>query len=200
QKGPVLQGDEGYSLKGAEPGNASYYISQTRLETSGTVTVGGSDHAVRGASWMDHEYSTSALGPGLVGWDWFSIQLDDETELMLFTLRREDGEIDPFSSGTVISADGSTRPLDRDDFAVTVTATWRSPHSGAEYPAGWRIEIPSENLTLTVSPRLADQELNLSFVYWEGAVQVRGARDGQAVAGSGYIELTGYAESMQGQF
>ena len=199
-KGPILQGENGFSLKGAEDGNASIYISQTRMAAEGKLTISGTDYDVRGLSWMDHEFSTSALGPGLVGWDWFSIQLDDESELMLFTLRRDDGSIDSFSSGTLIAADGSTRPFSREDFSVIVTDTWRSPQSGAEYPSGWRIEIPFEDLTLEVRPRLADQELNLSFVYWEGAVQVTGWRAGNTVNGSGYVELTGYAQSMQGQF
>lgn len=199
-KGPVLQGEGGYSRKGPEAGNASIYVSQPRLETTGTVSIGGTDYEVRGLSWMDHEFSTSALGLGLVGWDWFSIQLDDNRELMLFTLRREDGSIDEFSSGTVIDADGSTRSLTWEDFSIAVTETWRSPHSHATYPSGWRIEIPSEDMVLEVRPRLADQELNHSFVYWEGAVQVTGRRGEIAVTGSGYAELTGYARSMQGQF
>lgn len=199
-KGPVLQGEGGYSRKGPEADNASIYISQPRLETTGTVSIGGTDYEVRGLSWMDHEFSTSALGLGLVGWDWFSIQLDDNRELMLFTLRREDGSIDEFSSGTVIDADGSTRSLTWEDFSIAVTETWRSPHSHATYPSGWRIEIPSEDMVLEVRPRLADQELNHSFVYWEGAVQVTGRRGEIAVTGSGYAELTGYARSMQGQF
>ena len=108
-KPPVLQGDRGYSRKGPEPGNASYYFSLTRLATEGTVTVDGKPFTVDGLSWMDHEWSTSALGAEQVGWDWFSIQLDDNAELMVFQLRRADGSVDAFSSGTLIAADGSTR-------------------------------------------------------------------------------------------
>jgi len=200
QKGPILQGDRGYSPKGSEPGNASAYVSQTRLEAAGEVTLAGEKYLVTGWSWMDHEFSTSALAEGQVGWDWFSIQLDDGSELMLFTLRREDGTTDPFSAGTWIAQDGSTLALARDDFNIQTTAEWRSPHSGAVYPAGWKVRVPALDLELTIVPLMSDQELNLSFVYWEGAVAVDGRRGGKSVEGFGYVELTGYAKSMQGQF
>jgi predicted secreted hydrolase len=197
--GPVLQGVNGYSQKGPEPGNASYYYSQPRLESSGTVQTGGETMAVQGLSWMDHEFSTSALGTDLVGWDWFSIQLSDGSELMLYNLRRKDGSIDRFSSGTYIRKDGSTKPLQFTGFKITAAGTWRSPHSGAVYPSGWRLEVPSEGIDLQIEPFLADQELNVSFVYWEGAVSVKGEHAGANVTGQGYVELTGYARSMQGQ-
>jgi predicted secreted hydrolase len=200
RKGPVLQGDQGYSQKGPQPGDASYYYSLTRLTSSGTVQVGESEYAVDGLSWMDHEFSTTALAPDQVGWDWFSIQLDDGSELMLYELRRDDGTVDPYSSGTYVAPDGSTTPLSESDFALTVERTWRSPHSGATYPAGWAVDVPSLGLSLTVEPYLADQELNVSYTYWEGAVGVGGQHDGQPLSGSGYVELTGYAGSMQGQF
>jgi predicted secreted hydrolase len=200
RKGPVLQGDRGYSRKGPEPGDASYYYSLTRLASTGTVRVGEAEYAVEGLSWMDHEFSTSALAPGQVGWDWFSIQLDDGSELMLYELRRDDGTVDPYSSGTYVAPDGGTTPLAESDFTLTVERTWRSPHSGATYPAGWAVDVPSLGLSLAVEPYLADQELNVSYTYWEGAVGVSGQHDGQPVSGSGYVELTGYAGSMQGQF
>ncbi|HMD87772.1 MAG TPA: lipocalin-like domain-containing protein [Anaerolineaceae bacterium] len=199
-KGPILEGDHGYSQKGAEVGNASYYYSETRLQTQGTLTVGMENYQVNGASWMDHEFSTSALSTNEVGWDWYALQLNDGSELMMYSLRHSDGSQDLFSSGTVIYPDGSTRSFKLSDFKITHTTTWRSPHSGAVYPADWTVQIPSENLTLQVQPYLADQELNVSFIYWEGAVKVNGSRAGQALSGSGYVELTGYAASMQGQF
>jgi predicted secreted hydrolase len=200
QKGPLLQGDQGYSPKGPERGNASYYYSLTRLTTSGTVQIGATPYPVSGLSWMDHEYSTSALAPDQVGWDWFSLQLDDGSELMVFQIRKQDGSVDPFSSGTFITADGQTIPLSRDDLKIVVSGTWRSPHSGATYPARWQVSVPAANLTLEIAPHLADQELNVSYAYWEGAVQVSGARAGRPVGGNGYVELTGYAASMQNQF
>jgi predicted secreted hydrolase len=199
-KGPILQGDRGYSPKGPQPGNASYYYSLTRLETLGTVQVGETVYPVSGLSWMDHEWSTSALAADQVGWDWFSIQMDDGSELMVFQLRKEDGSIDPFSSGTFVAPDGSTRHLGRDEFEIRVEDTWRSPHTGATYPARWTVVVPAEDLVLEIEPYLADQELTLSYAYWEGAVRVEGERAGKAVRGSGYVEMTGYAGSIKGQF
>jgi predicted secreted hydrolase len=199
-KGPILQGDRGYSQKGPEPGNASYYYSLTRLASNGTVRVGETAYQVDGLSWMDHEFSTSALGPELVGWDWFSIQLDDGSELMVYQLRRKDGTADPFSSGTTVDPAGNSTQLDPQDLTVTVNDTWRSPHSGAIYPAQWTINVPSEDLILEVTPYLSDQELDTSIIYWEGAVKILGEKAGNAVSGNGYVELTGYAHSMQGRF
>jgi len=199
RKGPILQGDRGYSLKGPQPGNASYYYSLTRLETSGTVHVGEASYPVSGLSWMDHEWSTSALAADQVGWDWFSIQMEDGSELMVFQLRQEGGSVDPFSSGTFIAADGSTRHLDRGAFEIRVEDTWRSPHTGATYPARWTVAVPGVDLALEIEPLVADQELAVSYAYWEGAVRVEGQRAGRAVHGHGYVELTGYAGSMQEQ-
>lgn len=200
EKGPVPQGDQGYSQKGPEPGDASYYYSQTRLESEGRITVGGKNYGVSGLSWKDHEYSTSALSEGQVGWDWFAIQLGDGSDLMVYQLRREDGSVDPFSSGTLVRPDGSTLHLDSSDFELHPQGTWLSPHSGAEYPAGWVVDVPRIGLRVNVRPLLSDQELNLSFIYWEGAVTVSGEYQGQAIGGQGYLEMTGYAASMEGEF
>jgi predicted secreted hydrolase len=200
RKGPTLQGDGGYSQKGPEPGNASYYYSQTRLASSGTMQVADTTYQVSGSSWMDHEFSTSALAPDQVGWDWFALHLDDGSELMVFQIRKADGSVDPFSGGTLVTPDGSARHLSRDDFQIRVTDMWRSPRSGATYPARWTVTVPAVGLTLELEPYLADQELNVSYAYWEGAVRINGERAGSAVSGNGYIEMTGYAGSMQGQF
>ena len=199
RKGPVLQGDSGYSQKGPEPGNASYYYSQTRLASSGTVQVGEALYQVDGLSWMDHEFSTSALAPDQVGWDWFALQLDDGSELMVFQIRKADGNVDPFSSGTLVAPDGSTRHLSHDDFEIAVGDKWRSPRSGATYPARWTVGVPAADLTLEIEPYLADQELNVSYAYWEGAVRISGEHAGNPLSGNGYVEMTGYADSMQGQ-
>lgn len=199
-KGPVLQGDQGYSQKGPDPGNASTYFSLTRLVSQGTVTVGDRAFPVAGLSWQDHEYSTSALASDQVGWDWFALQLDDGAELKVFQIRQTDGGISPFSAGSFVDANGAVTPLGRADFQIEVDDQWRSPHSGAVYPAAWSIVVPSLDLRLELKPWLADQELNVSYSYWEGAVQVSGQRAGQPVAGNGYVEMTGYAGSMQRQF
>ncbi len=202
EKGPVLQGEDGYSRKGVDPGDASYYYSLTRLATQGLVSVGDETFEVSGLSWMDHEFGTSALSEGQVGWDWFSIQLDDGGEVMLYTIRREDGRVDPYSQGTYIAPDGETTLLHytEGDYTVEALDTWRSPATGAVYPARWRVQIPGEGLDITVEPALADQELVVSYAYWEGTVHVEGRHGDRTVAGSGYVELTGYAGSMAGQF
>jgi predicted secreted hydrolase len=199
-KGPILQGDRGYSQKGSDPGNASYYYSLTRMLSTGSVAIGDKTYAVTGSSWMDHEYSTSALGREQAGWDWFSIQLDNQTELMVFQLRRADGSVDPFSSGTLVAADTSTTRLGPGDFKLETIERWRSPRSGAEYPSRWRLTVPSAGLDLEVTPYVSDQEMQVSYVYWEGAVRVTGTADERPISGHGYVELTGYAGSMKGQF
>lgn len=199
-KGPVLQGDRGYSPKGPQPGNASIYISQTRLESEGTILLEGQPFPVKGYSWMDHEFSTSALSQDQIGWDWFALQMDNGSELMVFNLRKKDGSIDPFSSGTYIDDQGETLALTRKDFSIEILDTWRSPHSDALYPAKWRISVPKLQLQLEIVPHMADQELNLTFTYWEGAVSIHGEQAGKAVSGNGYVELTGYAGAFAGDF
>lgn len=205
-KGPILHGNDGYSQKGPGVGNASYYVSQTRLQTSGKVRTEDQELQVSGSSWMDHEYSTSALSADQVGWDWFSVQLHedasggDPVELMVYQIRRADGTIDPFSSGTLILPDGSKAELAADEFEINVLDTWRSSRTGGEYPSRWSLLVTSESLSLEIEPYLADQELDLSFDYWEGAVKITGTWDRQPVSGSGYVELTGYVESIAGEF
>ena len=196
---PVLHGDDGLSQKGPEVGNASYYYSLVQQAAAGTVTVGGEAFDVTGRAWQDHEWSTSALSEGAVGWDWLSLQLDDGSALMLFEIRRADGTREALSAGSFIAPDGTLTPLALGDWTLAVTDTWTSPTSGAEYPAGWRITVPSLGLELTGAPQMTDQELNLSTVYWEGAVKFSGTRDGAPVSAQGYIELTGYAGSMAGR-
>lgn len=199
-KGPILNGNAGYSQKGNQPGNASIYISQTRLETNGTIQINQAKYDVTGLSWMDHEFSTSALSEDQVGWDWFSFQLDNGSEIMLFYLRKQDGSIDPFSSGTYIGPDGIPLHLTLNDFSIEVLDTWRSPHSKAEYPSRWRVQVPSMNIDLEVNPYIPDQELNLTFTYWEGAVNFQGVQNGETILGNGYVELTGYSGAFAGDF
>ncbi len=190
---PVLHGDEGLSQKGPQPGNASYYYSIIQQETSGQVTVGEETFDVSGLSWKDHEYSTSALSPGSTGWDWFSLQLDNGTALMLFQIRRADGTIEPYSSGSFIDRDGFVHTLNHDAWQLEVLDTWTSQASGADYPAGWRLRIPELALELQGQPLLADQELVVSTIYWEGASAFSGTLEGRPVSARGYVEMTGYA-------
>lgn len=191
-RAPVLHGEAGLSRKGAEPGNANYYYSLVGLETAGAVTFGERAVAVTGLSWMDHEFGTSALGEDALGWDWFSVQLDDGSALMLAQLRLADGGVDESFVGTWLGPDGEQKPVRAGDFTLSVLDEWISPHTGIAYPSGWRMALPAQALTLTVTSLAPDQEMRVSVVYWEGAVRVEGEQDGRPVAGRGYVELTGY--------
>lgn len=188
----VAQGDRGLSHKSATPGNASYYYSIPRFTAQGTVAIGGRTHTVRGAAWFDHEWSTSALAEDQIGWDWFSLQLDDGRDLMFYQLRDVRGRADPASHGILINPDGSTTRLTRAQISLSVLDYWRSDASGARYPAAWRIGIPDHGLDLHVRPRMAAQEWHENFTYWEGAVTATGTAHATAVSGSGYVELVGY--------
>ena len=188
----VLQGEQGLSQKSAEPGNASYYYSLTRLPTRGMASLNGQMFTVSGASWLDREWSTSALGPEQSGWDWFALQLDDGRDVMFYRLRRKDGGVDPFSKGMLVAADGSARVLRWNEVDLQPLGAWTSPRTGDRYPAGWRLRVPTEKLDLTVTPKIADQEMRLTVRYWEGAVAVGGHAGDQAVAGQGYLEMTRY--------
>jgi len=192
----VLQAQEGYSRKSdAGEGAASLYYSFTRLDTQGTLELGGTTYVVRGQSWMDHEFSTGSLAERQVGWDWFGLQLDDGREVMLYVLRGADGGTD-FARGTMVDRDGEARYLAAESFRVEAHETWTSPETGSTYPARWTVEIPSTGIVLDVRPDVANQEdvgrLAGRLRYWEGAVTLR---DGQGrPVGSGYVELTGYGE------
>lgn len=197
----VIQGVDGISRKGKDSGQASHYYSFTRLTTNGTITIDGESFDVAGTSWMDHEFSSADLGADQVGWDWFSIQLEDQSELMLYRMRLKDGSSDLASSGTVVSADGRASHLEVTDFQIESNGTWTSAESKATYPSRWQLTLPSLGLVLDVSPLLADQELRASrsaqVTYWEGAVMVTGTKQGQPVKGQGYVELTGYAARLK---
>jgi predicted secreted hydrolase len=193
-KPPVLQGERGLSRKGPDEGMASYYYSFTRMPARGTIRVGAERLAVRGHAWMDREWSTSALGPDQVGWDWFALQLSDGRDLMVYRLRRRDGSIDPFSAGTIVAADGPARALYAAEVIVQPLAWWTSPRGGTRYPARWRLTVPREGLVLEIAPLVADQEFAEPVRYWEGAVRVHGHAGGRHVEGRGYVELVGYAD------
>jgi predicted secreted hydrolase len=193
----VAHGDRGLSAKSDQAGNASYYLSYTRMATDGRVTAGGQSVAVTGESWFDHEWSTRALGPDAVGWDWFSLQLSDGRDLMLYLLRRADGGLEAVSGGTLVAADGRATAIGVDEVSVRPLGQWTSPATGVTYPSGWALSAPAAQLELTLEPWLEAQEMQLFFSYWEGAVRVSGTSLGAPVTGNGYVELTGYAASMQ---
>jgi predicted secreted hydrolase len=185
---PLLQGDAGLSRKGAAPGNASYYYSLPRLATGGAVRIDGVRHRVQGLSWLDREWSTSALGPGQAGWDWFSLQLNDGSDLMYYRLRRKDGSTDPHSRGLVQLPDGTRVDLYPDSVHIQPLGWWTSP-SGERYPTAWSLRVPGLDRDLTVEALIPAQWMDLTVRYWEGAVA---ARDQDGPAGYGYLEMTGY--------
>jgi len=189
---PVLQGAVGYSAKGPGPGNASHYYSHTRMPVTGTVRVAAKLNPVRGTAWLDREWSTSALGPDVEGWDWFALQLDDGRDLMYYRLRKRDGSSDPLSAGSLVSASGQVTALDAASVELRPRRYWTSADSGVTYPVAWTLEIPAEGLRLDVEPWLDGQEMDLSVRYWEGAVRVDGSGAGHSLNGDGYLEMTGY--------
>jgi predicted secreted hydrolase len=203
EKPIALHGNRGFSVKGNDPEQASYYYSFTRLKATGSLLFNGVSHDVSGLMWMDHEFGSSILNSEQVGWDWFSLQFDNGTELMAFQLRRKDGSFEkPFA--TLVDSSGKTTNLSGESIIIIrATKTWMSPRTKAIYPCEWIIEIPEEKLQIKITPTVGDQELSASkstqTSYWEGAVTASGSLDGQQIEGRGYVELTGYAESMGGR-
>jgi predicted secreted hydrolase len=199
-KAPILHGQNGLSQKGEGDGRASYYYSLTRMQTDGELIVNGKSEKVHGLTWMDHEFGSNQLREDQVGWDWFSIQVSNNTELMLYLMRRKDGSIDPYSSGTLVGADGVTKNLSSKDFRIDVLARWTSPTSRATYPMKWKVTIPAQSIELEIVPAFPEQELitnrSTRVTYWEGAVAVRGLARGFPVGGNGYVEMTGYAGKL----
>ena len=191
----VLQGEEGLSKKGNAPGNASYYFANTRMPASGTLLVNGELLEVSGLAWMDREWSTSALSDGQVGWDWFALHLDDGWDLMVYQLRRADGSADPLSAASLIDPSGRKTTLQLgSDILIQPNDYWNSSLGDAQYPSGWNIKVPSQDWDLLVEPAVDDQELLVTFRYWEGSVRVSGTgKNGARMNGRGYAELTGYA-------
>ncbi len=194
-KPPVLQGQNGLITYGSA--GFSYYYSRTRMQLSGTLTDHGQTLPITGQAWMDHQWGdfVSLLGSG---WDWYSIQLANDTEYMLYIIR--DSNKRPVATvGTYVDANGDFRPIPAGDIQARAVSTWTSPHTGAVYPSGWKVEIVGQHLSLTLTPQLLDQELlttaSTGNAYWEGAVSISGTVGSQAISGVGYVELTGYASS-----
>ncbi len=196
----VIHGKNGAHQKANDPGQASHYISFTRLSTNGSVEWDGVKYEVSGLSWMDHEFGSNWLAEDEVGWDWFALQLENGEELMLYGLRLKDGSFHEMSSGSIIDAEGKLEELSRNEYTITSNSEWKSSHSDAVYPMGWRIEIPGKNIELEVDPKMLDQEMKTTrytgTVYWEGAVKVSGRQNGKPVSGSGYVELVGYDKAF----
>ncbi|PZR76545.1 MAG: carotenoid 1,2-hydratase [Chthoniobacterales bacterium] len=197
-KPAIAHGENGVSAKAAGGASASHYYSIPRLETTGEIFVNGTTRPFRGESWFDHEWSSSQLAKGEAGWDWICLQWEDGAELMLYQMRLENGEAEASSSGTWIAADGAVTHLRRADFAMTPIAFWKSKANGAQYPIGWRVTLPAQHMEFTLRAAIEDQELKLGPIsYWEGAIDATGSREGKAVRGRGYLELTGYAGPLR---
>jgi predicted secreted hydrolase len=201
EKPPVIHGENGVSQKSEGAGHASYYISLTRLTANGQLELNGEPSEVSGLVWMDHEFFTHQLEPNQAGWDWLSLQLEDNTELMLFRIRRKDGPLDPFSSGTYVDAQGKSTHLRAADFTLQPLAqNWTSPVTHATYPIAWKIVIPKLEVALEAHTSLATQELagKMEIVpsYWEGAVTLGGRRGNIPLSGVGYLEMTGYDRAV----
>ena len=197
EKPPVIHGENGVSQKSEGAGHASYYISLTRLSASGQLELNGQTLEVSGLAWMDHEFFTHQLESSQVGWDWLSLQLEDNTELMLFRIRRKDGSLDPFSAGTYVDARGKSTHLRANDFILQpLGENWTSPVTHATYPIAWKIVIPKLEIELEAHTSLAAQELagktKVAPSYWEGAIQLSGHRGKSPLGGVGFLEMTGY--------
>ncbi len=187
---PVLQGDRGLSRKSAEPGNASYYYSIPRLETQGELSVEGRRYRVQGLSWLDREWSTSALGPDQAGWDWFSMHLDNGTDIMFYHLRRRDGRPDPHNRGSAQLSDGTHVDLLPEEVELRPLKWWESK-DGRRYPIAWEFYAQRLPRRIRVQALIPDQQMDLSVRYWEGAVELLDSGDSSHL-GYGYLEMTGY--------
>ncbi|MBI4380788.1 MAG: carotenoid 1,2-hydratase [candidate division NC10 bacterium] len=200
-KPPSIHGLSGVSQKAEGAGRASHYYSLTRMATEGTLTVAGKRYGVTGSTWMDHEFGSNQLTPSQVGWDWFALQLDDGTELMLYQLRQTDGSPDPHSSGSLIHPDGRVEHLSLRAFRLEPHEVWQSPKSGGRYPIRWRVWLPERRIDLIVQAAFSDQELDTrgstQVIYWEGSVTASGTANGRPISGVGYLEMTGYAEPFR---
>ncbi|HSP35724.1 MAG TPA: lipocalin-like domain-containing protein [Thermoanaerobaculia bacterium] len=197
RKQPAIHGENGVSVKAQGVGYASHYYSMTRLVASGTVN----GERCTGLAWMDHEFGSSALRENQRGWDWFSVQLDNDTELMLYQIRTTSGAPDVTSSGSLVTSNGDVIHLAHDQFVVRPLSKWTSPRSRAVYPLGWSIAIPSLKIRVRIDPLLDDQELvtrgSTRVTYWEGACRVSGSLENVSVSGDAYVEMTGYDRAFK---
>ena len=202
RKPPAIHGENGVSVKAEGIGHASHYYSMTRLDVSGSIVASGRKREpCKGLAWMDHEFGSAALRENQQGWDWFSVQLDNDSELMLYQIRRSDGTADVTSSGSLIQPDGDVIHLTHDQIVIRPAGRWKSSKSGATYPMGWRVTVPSLRISLRLDPALEDQELQTQHsthvTYWEGAVSVTGSFQNTSVEGEGYVEMTGYDRAFR---
>lgn len=183
-KPPALQGQNGLSQKSPAAGNASYYYSLTRMPSAGKITIGTEVFDVSGNSWLDREWSTSALADDQSGWDWFSLQFDDGQELMYYQLRTLSGAAHGNSQGNWTDENGIQQLVSNSEIILEESAWWASP-AGVDYATEWRMRF--EEHEWRVKAVVDAQLMELSIPYWEGAVDVFAA-DGKPV-GRGYLEM-----------
>ena len=206
QTGPVvLQGNRGLSEKG--PDAASYYYSIPRMQLDGTLRLNDRTAKVKGVGWLDREWSTSVLGESLAGWDWFSLQLNDERSIMAFRLRRHDGARDDYDHGFVVDypqlgnqsivgeGDKGVQLLHRDDFSL-IPIRFYEDARGINWPVSWTLNLGHEQFA--INALLDQQTVDLSILYWEGLVEVLDQEENRS--GLGYMELTGYERDRLGEF
>jgi len=195
----ALHGRQGIVDKGG--GNSNYYYSLTNMKTSGTLTIGGESLDVHGKSWMDHEYGTMKLTYPQSGWDWFSIQLENHYELMIYVIRSEGDLKNSLVGGTFVLPNGKTIPVKARDIEIRNLDYWHSEKTDSDYPSSWEIIVRPFKLKLKCQPIMAEQEVNLQpMPYWEGAISVSGTFHGKSVKGQGYIELVGYSRKYPIQY
>jgi predicted secreted hydrolase len=195
----VKHGLNGLSFK--DDGEASYYLSYSRMAAEGELIVNGKGYTVAGTAWMDHEFGSWTMKEKIQGWDWFALQFDNGQELMAFIIRDRNGKVTRFSEATLIDVDSGIKKFSHEAFLVTPLGQWRSPVTKTDYPSTWRLEIPSLGADLTIVPALRSQELDTRgttmVIYWEGATSVSGRLAGRHVDGRGYVELVGYDRSHE---
>ncbi len=200
EKDLIMHFDGGYLMMDERTNSSTYYVTFPRSTVSGKIRLGEEEIQVKGECWFDHQKSVVPHGSSMLGWDWFSIMLDDNTELMLVTLRDKKGLRKRGRVGTYVKADGKVVNLIKDDFEVKKLGTWHSEKTGIGYPSGWQMSIPQLELEIKVTPYLQDQEINSSLstpiCYWEGACKVEGTKQGKPITGNSYAELVGYDNRM----
>ena len=195
----VFHGKNGYSPKTADGKNGSLYFSQTRMATTGTVYLDGKPVQVQGRSWLDREIFTSTLAGNQKGWDWPALSLDQGQDLMLYSLRDQEGRID-FALGTWVDEEGQSSTLPADDWEMVALDFWDSEATGSRYPVSWRLRVPGQNIDIKVQAVIPNQE-NVSgqtgIHYWEGAVTLHDWERPDQLRGRGFVELTGYGEGSR---
>jgi predicted secreted hydrolase len=195
-KPAVLPDNIGLFAGSADPGNTFYFYWLPRLTVRGKLQMGAEQFSVTGLAWLDRAWGAVSLTRGQIALNRFALQLDDGREVLCFQLHRRDGSGVPITTALLVSRDGTTQSFSRHDLSLEALDYWTSSQDASRYPARWQLHIPAAEMKLTITPYLADQEMDFAIRYWGGAVQVSGQADGRSLNGSGYVELTGYGERM----